>query len=169
MMNFLNPKNKKVKPHIAIMATILFWQLCFPHNASAHANLPPNEAEQLIAQLSGAAPANGRLRLPEVGFKPVPPAKRTLFIPVTAYSSTVDQCGSDPFTTASGTKVHDGVIAANFLPIGTKVRFPEQFGNKIFVVEDRMSARYWQRADIWMPDRESAIAWGIQRIKIEIL
>jgi 3D (Asp-Asp-Asp) domain-containing protein len=90
-------------------------------------------------------------------------------IAVTAYSSTVDQCGADPFTTATGTQVRDGVIAANFLPMGTKVRFPDQFGNKIFVVEDRMAARYWQRADIWMPTREAAKQWGVRHVRIEIL
>ena len=95
--------------------------------------------------------------------------KRTLRIPVTAYSSTVDQCDDTPFITASGTHVRDGIIAANFLPIGTKVRFPEAYGDKVFVVEDRMNARYNYHADIWMETREQAKQWGIKHLNIEIL
>lgn len=108
-------------------------------------------------------------RLPENPDKPRPEAKRIMQITVTAYSSTVDQTDGDPFTTASGTQVRDGIIAANFLPIGSKVRFPNHFGDKIFVVEDRMSARYWHTADIWMPTREAAIQWGVRYITVEIL
>ena len=57
---------------------------------------------------------------------------------VTAYSSTVDQCDSTPFITASGIHVHNGTVAANFLRFGTKIKFPVLFGDKIFIVEDRM-------------------------------
>lgn len=95
--------------------------------------------------------------------------KKTMKIPVTAYSSTVDQCDDTPFITASGTHVRDGIIAANFLPIGTKVRFPDAYGDKVFVVEDRMNARYTYHADIWMETREKAKQWGIKHLNIEIL
>ena len=69
---------------------------------------------------------------------------------VTAYSSTVDQCDSDPFTTASGTTVHDGTVAANFLPFGTLVTFPDYSGDKVYIIEDRTNTKYSSRADIWM-------------------
>jgi len=88
----------------------------------------------------------------------------------TAYSSTPDQTDGDPFITASGTYVYDGVLAANFLSFGTRVRVPEIFGDKIFIVEDRMNERFEEdRIDIWFPDRISAQEFGIQETTIEIL
>lgn len=99
-----------------------------------------------------------------------PEAIRTYRAPITAYSSTPDQTDSTPFITASGTHVRDGVLAANFLPIGTKVRMPELYGDKIFVVEDRMNARYNVRADIWMETREEAKQFGLKRnVLVEVL
>jgi len=88
---------------------------------------------------------------------------------VTAYSSTPDQTDSTPFITASGTRVRDGIIAANFLPIGTKIRFPTLYGDKIFVVEDRMNKRYYYRADIWMSTRWQAKQFGLRNVPIEII
>jgi len=44
--------------------------------------------------------------------------------------------------------VRDGVIATNILPFGTKVRIPEIFGDKVFVVEDRMARKHADRVDI---------------------
>ena len=40
---------------------------------------------------------------------------------VYGYSSTVDQCDSDPFTTASGQRARDGIVANNCLPFGKEV------------------------------------------------
>lgn len=92
-----------------------------------------------------------------------------LIVIATGYSSTVDQTDEDPFTTAWGTQVRNGIIAANFLPFGTKIKIPEIFGNRIFVVEDRMNRRYWKSIDIWFIDRESALEFGVKKIKIQIL
>lgn len=94
--------------------------------------------------------------------------KRTFFILVTAYSSTPDQTDASPFLTASGTLVHDGLVATNFLPFGTLIRFPERFGDKLFRVEDRMNPRYFKVVDIWMPRREEARAFGVKWLKMEI-
>lgn len=88
---------------------------------------------------------------------------------ITAYSSTPDQTDSDPFTMANGKRVHDGAIAANFLPFGTKVRIPDLFGDKVFVVEDRMHGRFSKRVDIWMPNRQDAIRFGLRNATIEIV
>lgn len=89
---------------------------------------------------------------------------------VTAYSSTSDQTDDTPFITASGKVVEDGIVASNFLAFGTKLRLPELFGDKIFVVEDRMHQRFSSdRLDIWFPDRESAKNFGIKEITMEIL
>lgn len=80
---------------------------------------------------------------------------------LTAYSSSFDQCDSNPFITASGTHVQDGIVATNCMPFGTKIKIPSFFGDKIFIVQDRMSWRYGcSGVDIWMPDRATAIHFG---------
>mgnify|MGYP001574462030 FL=1 len=88
-------------------------------------------------------------------------------VTVTAYSSTPDQTDATPFITASGTRVRDGVAAANFLPFHTKIRLPEAFGGKVFIVEDRMKRD--DLVDIWFSTREEALAFGVRNLKIEIL
>ena len=60
---------------------------------------------------------------------------------ITAYSSTYEETDDTPFITASGDMVRDGIVANNLLPFGTKVRIPELYSNKIFVVQDRMNQR----------------------------
>lgn len=90
-------------------------------------------------------------------------------VTVTAYSSTPDQTDSTPFITANGTYVYDGLVAANFLPFHSKVRFPEIFGDKIFTVEDRMAKKNSNKIDIWMPSRELALEFGVKRLIVEIV
>lgn len=87
---------------------------------------------------------------------------------VTAYSSTLDQTDASPFITARGTLVRDGIIATNFLPFGTKVRFPRIWPHKVFTVEDRMHARFSDRVDIWFATREEALAFGLKITELEI-
>ncbi|MFC1640468.1 hypothetical protein ACFL2D_00290 [Patescibacteria group bacterium] len=91
------------------------------------------------------------------------------YVNASAYSSTADQCSGDPFITASGTRVHWGTVAANFLPFGAKVRFPDYFGDQVFTIEDRTSTRYSDRADIWFPSRGEALQFGVRTLRIEIL
>lgn len=94
----------------------------------------------------------------------------TIFrVETTAYSSTPDQTWGDPFITASGVRVHDGVIAANFLPIGTRVRFHEYRPDMVFTVYDRMARRYSSRADIWMTSREAALQFGKRNLTMEVV
>jgi len=98
------------------------------------------------------------------------PSIETRKITVTAYSSTPDQTDDSPFITASGAWVYDGIVASNFLPFGTKVRFPELFRDKIFTVDDKMHERFADtRVDIWFPDRESAKEFGVKETVMEIL
>ena len=83
--------------------------------------------------------------------------------PCTAYNSEVGQTDSTPWETASGTRCHEGVIASNFLPIGTKVMIAG-FGDQIFTVEDRMNKRYYKRLDIWMRHRHDALNFGQRQV-----
>lgn len=93
----------------------------------------------------------------------------TRYISTSAYTSRVEETDASPFTTASGAIVYDGIVAANFLRFGTKVRFPEYFGDKIFEVQDRMNPRYYYNVDIWMEDQAEAKIFGRRVLKIEVL
>lgn len=95
--------------------------------------------------------------------------RQELIVPITAYSSTTDQTDNTPFTTARGTYVRDGIVAANFLPFGTKIKIPDLFGDKVFVVEDRMNRKHSYKIDVWFPDRQSALEFGIKTAKIQII
>src|SRR3989344_5544785 len=81
-----------------------------------------------------------------------------------AYSSTPDQTDASPFITASGTHVRHGIVASNFLPLGTKVRI----GDEDFIVEDRMNPRYnnVRIIDIWMPSRAEAKEFGTKTLSV---
>ncbi|MBD3252034.1 hypothetical protein GF380_06350, partial [Candidatus Uhrbacteria bacterium] len=58
------------------------------------------------------------------------------YVPMTAYTSRPEETDDTPFITADGSHVRDGIVAANFLPFGTKVRIPSLFGDQIFEVHD---------------------------------
>lgn len=94
---------------------------------------------------------------------------RLIKVDLTAYSSTEDQTDSTPFIAASGKHVYDGIVAANFLPFGTKIKIPSLFGDRIFTVDDRMNKRFQNRVDIWFADRDSAINFGLKTAVIEIV
>lgn len=95
---------------------------------------------------------------------------KKLNVVVTGYSSTSWQTDNTPFITASGKYVEDGVIANNLLPFGTRVRIPELYGDKIFVVEDRMNSRKgFYHVDVWFPDYSEAKDFGAKTTYIEVL
>jgi len=89
---------------------------------------------------------------------------------LTAYSSTPDQTDEDPFIAASGKRVYDGMVAANWLPLGTKIKIPSLYGEKVFTVDDRMNARYgYGRMDIWMDaPRTEVNRFGVKRAVVEV-
>lgn len=87
---------------------------------------------------------------------------------MTAYNSLPNQTDSTPWITASGSRCREGVIAANFLPIGTKVMI-EGFGDQVFTVEDRMNKRYYKRIDIWFREYDDAIKFGVRKLKYYVL
>ncbi len=99
-------------------------------------------------------------------------ARRRFTIPLTAYTSDPRQTDDTPCVTASGLNVCErgveNVVAANFLPLGTCVRIPELFGERVFYVEDRMNARYDKRMDVWMQEIAQAKSFGVQYATIEV-
>jgi 3D (Asp-Asp-Asp) domain-containing protein len=92
---------------------------------------------------------------------------------LTAYTSEVAQTDNSPCTTANGFNVCEhGVedtIAANFLKFGTKVRIPELFGNRVFIVRDRMNKRHPERLDVWFKNKNDAIKFGIKTARVEVV
>ena len=88
---------------------------------------------------------------------------------LTAYSSTVWETDEDPFITASGKFVRDGVVANNSLPFGTKIKIPELYGEKVFIIEDRMGVPGKSNFDIWFPSYWEAKNFGKKYSYIEIL
>ncbi|GEM_PF-605482 len=104
--------------------------------------------------------------------------KDTLTVELTGYSSTPDQTNCQPFITASGARVKKGVVAANFLEFGTRIRIPEYFGEKEFIVKDRMNTRFSPPynnvshegyVDIWFESRWEANNFGRVISQIEIV
>lgn len=84
---------------------------------------------------------------------------------VTGYSSTVDQCDSDPLTTASGTTVHLGTMACPpEYAFGTTL----EIEGKIFVCEDRGGKIKGKHFDRWFKTRGEALAWGKRMVKARI-
>ncbi len=159
-----------------LVLLVLVFEFGFPHISLAQAISESNSLNSENSLAADLADESGKIQLVKptktaqsVGYKVV----KTYQIPVTAYSSTVDQCDSTPCITANGFDLcennQENVIAANFLPFGTKVRMPEYFGDRIFTVQDRMNSRYYLRADVWFKTREAARIFGIRNLTLEVV
>ncbi|MBN1326296.1 3D domain-containing protein [Candidatus Falkowbacteria bacterium] len=156
LVNFTKISQNLIEKTIVILTILaLVWQFAFPRLTSLAAFTPDEIVDQTIKGL-----------VEELG-KP-----RVITVPVTAYNSEVGQTDSTPCITANGFNLcrnnQQNVIAANFLPFGTKVRFPDYDPNTIYTVQDRMNARYAYRADIWMKSKGEAINFGLRNLKMEI-
>ncbi|MFA5131658.1 MAG: hypothetical protein WC467_04595 [Patescibacteria group bacterium] len=92
---------------------------------------------------------------------------------MTAYNSEAGQTDNSPCITANGFNVCEhgieDTIAANFLPMGTKVKIPELYGDRIFIVRDRMNQKHPNRVDVWMKNRSDALKFGVKVAKIQII
>ncbi|MDD2807703.1 MAG: hypothetical protein PHW95_04270 [Patescibacteria group bacterium] len=156
---------------------IMIYEFGFPHYALAIEPSTSVILPNLVIKSANASPvqpvtASAAL----VTLSPITRSytvKKTHNIPITAYSSTIDQTDSTPCNTANGFNLcehnQEDVIAANFLPFGTKVRIPEYFGDRVFTVQDRMNARYSYHADVWMKTRAAAVVFGLRYTKLEVL
>ena len=85
---------------------------------------------------------------------------------VTAYSSSPDETWGDPFVTASGRRVFDGLVACpRALPFGTKVRIAD----RTYHYYDRLHRKYDNRFDIWMSSKNAALAFGKRTLLVEVV
>jgi len=159
--SFTKELKNSLKPLFLLVSIFVF---SFPH-ATVSQTLAQNNLVGPIPEQVIKAYYDGPT-LPKI---PARSASRTMYIVVTAYNSEVGQTDDSPFITAFNTHVRDGIVATNFLPKGTLVRFPELFGDKEFVVEDRMNKRYYYHMDIWMADHSDAVNFGAKFLKMEIL
>ncbi len=103
--------------------------------------------------------------------------KEIVTVIATAYSSSPGQTDASPCITATGYDVCENyalygsanTIASNFLPLHSIVKIPELYGDQIFVVRDRMNARFGKyNIDIWMPTYFEARRFGSQEMRIEV-
>ena len=160
--------HKIVEKILIINVLVLVLEFSFPHYSEAKEIKDSLELGPVLVQI---VPDKTMTEQPEIKILPESENKKpkmVRWVTVTAYSSTVDQCDDTPFITANGKQVYDGLVATNFLYFGTKVKFPDYFGDKIFTVDDRMNKKYHYRMDVWMPTREQAKQFGVRYLKVEI-
>ncbi len=156
----IKPKNNlKLAPvaiNLAVLIAIL-WQTVSPTIVLAQ----ESENEVVLTQTQA-----DRMFYPNTAKK----ANLKVKAVITAYTSTVDQTDDDPFIAASGKRVYDGMIAANWLPMGTKIKIPAIYGDKVFTVHDRMNKRYgYGRMDIWLDTTKAeARKFGVKRVEVEV-
>jgi len=155
---------------VALFAIFTLFELALPLRAHAGSQYVLVAKQDLMgARLRTTAPVY-RSPCYYVSCVPTYTAYKASTLLLTAYSSTPDQTSGNPFITASGAHVHDGTLAINGIPFGTKIRIPDYFGDKIFTVEDRMSSCYSSyRGDIWMKTRYEAKQWGARRVRVEFV
>ncbi len=119
------------------------------------------------ALLGTASPLTGRGS--RFVARPPVPVGTTFRLLATGYSSTPDQTDDSPFIAASGAHVYDGMVAANFLPFGTKIRFQNYRPHKVFTVEDRHNPRLSDRVDLWFASRSAALDFGARVLVMEVV
>jgi 3D (Asp-Asp-Asp) domain-containing protein len=133
------------------------------------ANLPDFSIEEGLENRLITIQGNSVLAVSD-HFSPEPKVIGKMKVVVTGYSSTTWETDDTPQITAAGTTVRDGIVANNGLPLGTKIKIPELYGDEVFVVEDRMN---WKKGkyqvDIWFSSYLEAKFFGAKRTYIEIL
>ncbi|MDP3997828.1 MAG: hypothetical protein Q8P73_05000 [bacterium] len=97
---------------------------------------------------------------------PRPAIGTTYIVNSSAYAPSPYQTDSTPCITAAGTRVREGVVASNFLPLGTIL----SINDDLYIVEDRMNPRYsGQYIDIWFPSTEEALQFGRRKLEAVII
>ena len=163
MTNFKNPLKDEKTINILIIVVFLVNIAVSGLVMKSIEALPSPSYDFSLSLIQGNSLAASKSALPVQ-------TVQTIKMVVTAYSSTVWQTDSTPFITAAGTEVKDGIVANNLLPFGTEIRIPELYGNKVFVVEDRMNRRKgFYHLDIWFPEYSQAKDFGAKNAYIEVL
>lgn len=159
----------KIVTNLAVLGAVIS-QIALP--SMVKADVPTDLAklsQQLISQGQVLSQGPAPVKPPRPADREIPDRVIKKAV-ITAYTSTPGQTDDTPFIAASGKRVHDGMIAANGLKFGTRVKIPSVYGEKIFVVEDRMNSRYgYGRFDVWLDmSRDEARKFGVKRVEVEI-
>lgn len=115
-------------------------------------------------------------------------APRVMTLKATAYTSSARETDNTPFITATGARTRMGIVAVSRdmlreLPYGSKVmledlgtpsgkgkgRFNYLFKDRVFVVEDTMHPRKREQLDVWLPDRSTAIRFGVRNVRVTVI
>lgn len=114
-------------------------------------------------------------------------APRIFILKATAYTSSIRETDRTPHITATGARTRVGIIAVSQdmlrrLPYGSRVtledlgtsrggagRFNYLFRNRVFVVEDTMHPRKREQIDVWLPDRGTAIRFGVRNLRVTVV
>ncbi len=163
------------KLNVIVLIFMVFCSMNFPQHSMAQSASAISQ-ELVISSGSALGVEEYTLlntgSLPELKEKELIPVKTT-YVYSTAYNSLPNQTDGSPCTTANGFNVCEhgieDTVATNALPFGTKVQFPEMFGDRIFVVRDRMNARYSDRVDFWMISYDDARHFGKRYLKMVVL
>ncbi len=154
---------------VIFIASIFTFLLPQAEILAAPALALPTEESNINLQPAAQATEIINYQLPVNEIKVV----RTKKVTITAYNAVPEQTDSTPCITADGTNICQNknikVVAANWLPFGTKVRIPEYFGDTIFEVRDRMNQRYNERLDVLMESIPDAKQFGRRYLTVEIL
>ncbi len=157
---------------IGVVSGLVIANVFFLNSASADVDTGPRYPESSTVALMIAAMQNQTRSYGDLPVAENAAPRRTFTVPVSAYTSESAQTDATPCIAARGFDLceHDqeDVVAANFLPIGTKIRIPELYGARVFTVVDRMNARYDHHLDIWMKSTADAKSFGRKRAMIEV-
>ena len=85
---------------------------------------------------------------------------------VTAYSSSPEETDGDPWTTASGKPVREGIVACSGkYPFGTKFLIE----GEVYECLDRLAPRYDHRIDIWKSSKLEALEYGKKELQVQLV
>ncbi len=178
------PVSQGMKLIFCLILATFIWQMFSPKLVSAQEleeKIPAKQPVLITDHVLVSTEPLDKLSLlylekkddPKKYYAKLPEVRSVMTVVATAYNSEPRQTDSTPCITANGFNVcqHkiEDTLAANFLRFGTKVKIPEIFGDRIFVVRDRMNPRYAYRIDVWMNNRNDAITFGKRLVKIQIV
>lgn len=187
LLNFIEQKKRFWRPGFKILAiAITTIYLIAPHISLAAEvmtmsdkalNAPAITDHPTIEQLRWQTTADEQMNFTNKTSLPIiNEAKPRLVVTmaITAYTSRIGETDNAPCITASGLNVCErnieDIVATNFnyLPFGTYVKIPQLFGNRVFMVHDRMNRRYTKTVDVWFKELADAKNFGRQWARVEI-
>lgn len=161
------------KSNVIVLILMIFCSMNFPQHSMAQSTSIINQ--ELIISTNSSIDVE-EYTLSNMGSLPKLEEKeptKTIYVYASAYNSLPGQTDASPCITANGFNACEhgieDTVAMNNIPMGTKIKIPALYGDRVFVVRDRMNARYGnENMDIWMKDLSAAKKFGRKYIQIEI-